>query len=67
MEYSKEIEVATTLGNITIPPLSENISIKAVLKGCADESTNVEVYLAHLDKTVSVRIPNNVSLGKVFT
>lgn len=23
MEYSKEIEVATTLGNITIPPLSE--------------------------------------------
>ena len=46
--------------------LDVNIMMQVVLKGNAAESTNVEVRLAHLNKTVSMSIPNNVSVGQIF-
>lgn len=44
--------------------LDVHISIQVVLKGELNESTLVEVYLTHLDKTIAVKVPNNISLGQ---
>lgn len=44
--------------------LDVEISIQVVLKDESSGSTDVEVYLPHLSKTVAVKVPNNISIGK---
>lgn len=46
--------------------LNAEISIRVVLKGESSGNTEVEVYLPHLSKTVSVKVPNNITPGKLL-
>ena len=55
------VEITQESDNIS---LNVEISINVVLKGAANESTQVEVYLPHLSKSVAVKVPNNISLGQ---
>ena len=46
--------------------LNAEVSIRVVLKGDPSGSTEVEVYLPHLSKTVAVKVPNNISIGQLL-
>lgn len=46
------------------PSLDVNISAQITLIGSKDESTKVEIYLEHLDKTIAIDVPNSVSVGQ---
>ncbi|MBO5953266.1 MAG: zinc-ribbon domain-containing protein [Oscillospiraceae bacterium] len=46
------------------PSLDVNISAQITLIGSKEESTKVEIYLEHLDKTIAIDVPNSVSVGQ---
>lgn len=45
-------------------PLDVNLSISVILTGKSEEKTKIDIYLEHLDKTITISVPNNIVVGQ---
>lgn len=46
--------------------LDVNVSTKVVLCGKTDGYTKVDVYFKHIDKTITVNVPNDIAVGRTL-